>query len=199
MITLGITGGIGAGKSETAEYLEELGIPVLDTDQVAREVVMPGRPALAEVVSAFGEGILDAQGHLDRAALARRVFQDDAARASLERILHPRIHEVWMAWLQRQASFFQPIAAVVIPLLYEKGYQAAFRAVIALGCSETTQRQRLRQRLWTEEMIDQRLAAQWSMTEKLRRADHVLWSEGQRSVLREQVDSVLRAQGWLRR
>lgn len=199
MITLGITGGIGAGKSETARYLSGLGIPVLDTDQVAREVVMPGRPGLAEVVSAFGEGILDAQGHLDRGELARRVFQSDSARARLEGILHPRIHDAWEAWLRDQAADCLPLAAVVIPLLYEKGYETGFQAVIALGCSEKTQRLRLQQRQWTEEMIDQRMAAQWPMTEKLRRADYVLWSEGEREVLLEQIDSVLRSLGWARR
>lgn len=191
MITLGITGGIGAGKSETAGYLTGLGIPVLDTDQVAREVVVPGRPALAEVVSAFGEGVLDAQGHLDRSALARHIFQDESARVRLEGILHPRIHEVWKAWLLDHASRLEPVVAVVIPLLYEKGYEGEFRSIIALGCSEKTQRLRLRQRQWTDPMIDQRLAAQLPMAEKLRRADHVLWSEGQRAVLFEQIHAVL--------
>lgn len=191
MIILGITGGIGAGKSETAEYLTGLGIPVLDTDRVARDLVAPGQPALAEMVSALGEGILDADRQLDRSALARWVFQDNSARLRLEAILHPRIREAWIAWLRDTASLRQPMAAVVIPLLYEKGYEADFQAIIALGCSEKTQRLRLRQRQWSDQMIDQRLAAQLPMVEKLRRADHVLWSEGQLAVLREQIDSVL--------
>jgi len=93
MITMGLTGGIGAGKSEASEYLKRLGIPVLDTDVVARELVTPGQPALDEIVAAFGSAILDSQGLLDRSALGQKVFENSAARQRLEGILHPRIYE----------------------------------------------------------------------------------------------------------
>jgi len=91
MITVGITGGIGAGKSETASVVSALGISVLDTDAVARDLVAPGQPTLSEIVDAFGTEMLDHQGQLDRSALGRLVFRDALARKNLESILHPRI------------------------------------------------------------------------------------------------------------
>ena len=198
MITMGLTGGIGAGKSEASEYLKRLGIPILDTDVVARELVTPGQPALAEIVAAFGSAILDSQGHLDRSALGQKVFGDSAARQRLEGILHPRIYEGWTAWIRQQSLQDQRLCAVVIPLLYEKGYDSHFQVTLALGCTPQTQRQRLHQRQWTDQMIDQRLAAQWPMSEKLQRANYCLWSEGQREALHQQIEVVLKSVGYSR-
>ena len=196
MITIGLTGGIGAGKSEASDYLKRLGIPVLDTDVVARELVYPGQPALAEIVAAFGSAILDSQGHLDRSALGQKVFGDSAARQRLEAILHPRIYDGWTAWTREQSLQDQRLCAVVIPLLYEKGYDSHFQVTLALGCTPQTQRQRLHQRQWTDQMIDQRLAAQWPMSEKLQRANYCLWSEGQREALHQQIEVVLKSMGY---
>ena len=196
MITIGLTGGIGAGKSEASDYLKRLGIPVLDTDVVARELVYPGQPALAEIVAAFGSAILDSQGHLDRSALGQKVFGDSAARQRLEAILHPRIYDGWTAWTREQSLQDQRLCAVVIPLLYEKGYDSHFQVTLALGCTPQTQRQRLHQRQWTDQMIDQRLAAQWPMSEKLQRANYCLWSEGQREALHQQIEVVLKSVGY---
>jgi dephospho-CoA kinase len=198
MITVGITGGIGAGKSETADHLSRLGIPVLDTDVVARELVVPGQPALAEITAAFGVGIVDSQGQLDRAELARRVFDDSSARQRLEAILHPRIYAVWTIWIRETALAGHALGAVVIPLLYEKGYGSHFQAILALGCTPQTQRQRLHRRQWSDRVIDHRLAAQWPMSEKLHRADYCLWSEGQREVLHQQIAAVLQRVGYRR-
>ena len=196
MITMGLTGGIGAGKSEASDYLKRLGIPVLDTDVVARELVTPGQPALDEIVAAFGSAILDSQGHLDRSALGQKVFGDSAARQRLEAILHPRIYDGWTAWTREQSLQDQRLCAVVIPLLYEKGYDSHFQVTLALGCTPQTQRQRLHQRQWTHQMIDQRLAAQWPMSEKLQRANYCLWSEGQREALHQQIEVVLKSVGY---
>jgi len=195
MITMGLTGGIGAGKSEASEYLKRLGIPVLDTDVVARELVTPGQPALDEIVAAFGSAILDSQGLLDRSALGQKVFGNSVARQRLEGILHPRIYEGWTAWIREQSLQDQRLCAVVIPLLYEKGYDSHFQVTLALGCTPQTQRQRLHQRQWTDRMIDQRLAAQWPMSEKLQRANYCLWSEGQREALYQQIETVLKSVG----
>ena len=195
---MGLTGGIGAGKSEASEYLKRLDIPILDTDVVARELVTPGQPALAEIVAAFGSAILDSQGHLDRSALGQKVFGDSAARQRLEGILHPRIYEGWTAWIRQQSLQDQRLCAVVIPLLYEKGYDSHFQVTLALGCTPQTQRQRLHQRQWTDQMIDQRLAAQWPMSEKLQRANYCLWSEGQREALHQQIEVVLKSVGYSR-
>ena len=193
---MGLTGGIGAGKSEASDHLKRLGIPVLDTDVVARELVTPGQPALAEIVAAFGSGILDFQGHLDRTRLGLRVFEDSAALQRLEAILHPRIYEGWTAWTREQALHDHHFCAVVIPLLYEKGYDSHFQVTVALGCTPQTQRQRLHQRQWTGQMIDQRLAAQWPMSDKLQRANYCLWSEGQREALYQQIEVMLKSVGY---
>jgi dephospho-CoA kinase len=170
----------------------------LDTDVVARELVAPGQPALVEITAAFGSGILDSLCQLDRAELARRVFDDSAARQRLEAILHPRIYDVWTAWIREKALEGHGLGAVVIPLLYEKDYGSHFQVILALGCSSQTQRQRLHQRQWSDRVIDQRLAAQWPMSEKLQRADYCLWSEGQREVLHQQMDAVLQRVGYRR-
>jgi len=196
MITVGITGGIGAGKSETASFVSALGISVLDTDAVARDLVAPGQPTISEIVDAFGTEMLDHQGQLDRSALGRLVFRDALARKNLESILHPRIFEVWTHWVREQTVQGRSHAVVVIPLLYEKGYAQHFQAVIALACSERTQRQRLRERQWSDEMVNQRLSAQLPMADKLQRANYGVWNEGSREVLHQQTRSVLKSVGW---
>ena len=196
MITLGITGGIGAGKSETALFVSALGIPVLDTDTVARDLVAPAQPTLSKIVETFGTEILDSQGQLDRSALGRLVFRDASARKNLESILHPGIFEVWTHWVREQAVQGRSHAVVVIPLLYEKGYAQHFQAVIALACSERTQRQRLRERQWSDEMVNQRLSAQLPMADKLQRAHYGLWSEGSLEVLHQQIRLMLNSVGW---
>jgi dephospho-CoA kinase len=195
MKSLGITGGIGAGKSESARFLESAGIPVLDTDTVARDLVQPGRPALSELVDAFGPEFLNPQGTLDRAALGLRIFEDPAARHRLEAILHPRIFGVWTRWIQDQAAQDRTLCAIVIPLLYEKDYGDHFDAVVAVACTGVTQRLRLRKRGWSDETIDRRLAAQIPMAEKLNRADYGVWSEGCVEVLRDQLRTVLESEG----
>jgi dephospho-CoA kinase len=192
MICLGITGGIGTGKSECAAQLGRLGIRVLDTDDVARALVEPGQPALAEIIEAFGPSVVEGSGRLDRAVLGTRVFSEAAARERLESILHPRIFAEWTRWIAgcRECHGVR-VVAVVIPLLYEKGYAGHFDAVAAIACSTDTQRRRLRARGWSDRVIDGRLAAQWPMPEKFRKADFGLWSEGCLEVLHQQVQAVL--------
>src|SRR5688572_20580596 len=97
MKVLGITGGIGMGKSTSGELLRQRNVPVVDTDVLAREVVEPGEPALEEIAAAFGHDVLDSTGRLNRAAVARQVFGNPALREKLEGILHPRIRERWLA------------------------------------------------------------------------------------------------------
>ncbi len=200
MKCLGVTGGIGAGKSESTRFLEGCGIPVLDTDLVARDLVQPGKPALFEIVEAFGPGFLDDRGALDRVSLGRRVFEDASVRQRLEAILHPRIFDIWTRWIREQAAKEPPadrrLCAVVIPLLYEKGYANHFSAIVALACSEGTQRLRLRDRGWTDEVIDRRLSAQLPMPDKLGQADYGVWSEGCLEVLRDQLRAVLASEGF---
>ncbi len=190
MIRIGLTGGIGCGKSTVARWLLDRGIPVIDTDDLARALVEPGGDALAAIVQRFGNGLLKPDGTLDRASLGRLVFSDPKARADLESILHPRIHRAWKERLEAVESQGRERAVVVIPLLYEKGYQREFDAVVAVACSVGSQRERLRQRGWNDTEIDARNAAQWPMQAKVEAAGKVLWSEGRLECLHEQLARV---------
>src|ERR1051325_11004563 len=167
MTVLGLTGGVGMGKSTTAGFLTDFGIPVIDTDLLAREVVEPGQPALAEIQASFGNEMVDSSGHLDRRALATRVFGDSEQRNRLEAIVHPRIRELWtrrLAELSRQQT---PVAAVVIPLLFETHAERVFDFILCASCSLDSQRRRLAARRWTEQEIRQRIAAQAPATKKM--------------------------------
>ncbi|MFU8878418.1 MAG: dephospho-CoA kinase, partial [Wenzhouxiangellaceae bacterium] len=113
-IRIGLTGGIASGKSTVARLFAEKGVPVIDLDQVAREVVEPGEPGLAAIVAEFGDDVLDAEGRLDRGALRNRVFQDPAARKQLEALLHPRILE---AAVRHAETAGGPYQVIVAPLL----------------------------------------------------------------------------------
>ncbi len=178
VVSIGITGGIGCGKSALAAILSGRRFPLVDTDDIARELLEPGRPAFDEVVAAFGAGVLSASGLVDRAALAAIVFSDATALACLEQILHPKIQTHWSSWLERCRREGNLAAFVVIPLLYEKGYEKTFDRIITVACSGRTQNVRLRARGWTDEAIRNRIAAQLSIEEKMRRADFVIWNEG---------------------
>ena len=186
----GLTGGVGMGKSTAASILEKKGVPVLDSDELARQVVEPGQPALTEIVDQFGDGVVDREGRLDRAKMAQQVFGDDTMREQLEAIIHPRVRERW----QRKISDWreQQICAgvVVIPLLFEVEAQDQFDVVLCVACSTSTQRERLRQREWDEEQITARIASQMDIAVKMKLADHVLWSEGDVDVLGDQINRI---------
>src|SRR5581483_6962773 len=113
MKTFGLTGGVGMGKSTAAEWLRQRGIPVVDSDQLARDIVEPGQPALEEIHRAFGNDVMGADGRLRRDQLARLVFGNAAARQVLESITHPRIHELWARQLQEWAAERRPLAVAV--------------------------------------------------------------------------------------
>jgi len=180
------------GKSTVALMFQSRGVPVVDTDQLAREVVEPGQPAWEEIVGCFGGRFLESDGRLNRAELARLVFGDPAARRLLEAITHPRIRQRWhqqmLAWEQSGVRR----AMVVIPLLYETGAEAELDRVVCVACQPATQWERLRNRGWTEEEIRQRLAAQWPVEDKMARAHHVIWTEGLLTTSEAQVERLLR-------
>jgi len=188
--TFGLTGGIGMGKSTAAELLRKRGLPVVDSDVVARQVVEPGQPALAEVQRLFGEEIVGTDGQLRRDELARRVFANAELRRNLEEILHPRIRAIWQAQLQSWRAEGSPAAVAVIPLLFETDTSRQFDATICVACSATTQRQRLRARGWTDDQIDQRLAAQLPAEQKMALSDYVVWTEGGFDVLDAQLQRI---------
>jgi len=187
MKVFGLTGGVGMGKSACAQLLHWRGAMVVDTDDLARQVVAPGQPALAEIQAAFGAELVGADGCLKREALAQLVFAAAEARAQLEAILHPRIRELWRAHLQAWRAEGRPLAVVVIPLLFETQAEAEFDAVICVGCTPATQRQRLLARGWSPEHVAQRLAAQMPAAEKMLRANYVVWTEAGMDVHAQQV------------
>ncbi len=172
---IGITGGIGCGKSATGEALRALGVPVLDTDMVAHELLAGDAEAQAAIRARFGDGVFTGPA-VDRPALGRVVFGDPVARKDLEAILHPRIQDRTEAWLAEQTQ--RGLAAVLIPLLYEVGREKAFDLCVCVACSPETQRARLRERGWSDEEIARRNAAQLSVDEKIKRADVVIWTDG---------------------
>jgi dephospho-CoA kinase len=187
MTVIGLTGGIGMGKSTCAQLLRQRAVPVVDTDALARRVVEPGQPAQAEIRAAFGAEMLGPDGQLRRDELARLVFADAVARRRLETILHPRIRELWRAQAETWRAENHALAVVVIPLLFETGAEKELDRTICVACSESTQRERLLSRGWTAEQIEQRNRAQLPIDEKLARADYVLWTEAGLDVHTEQL------------
>jgi len=195
MKLLGLTGGVGMGKSAAAQLLRARGIPVVDTDELARQVVEPGQPALAQVLAAFGPHLAGPDGQLRRDELARRVFADPAARQRLEAILHPPIRALWRAQVETWRAEGCPLAVVVIPLLFETRAEAELDATVCVACSAATQQQRLRARGWPPEQIEQRLQAQWPAETKMARADYLVWTEADLDVHAAQLDRILRLRG----
>jgi dephospho-CoA kinase len=177
MILYGLTGGIGMGKSTAARLLQEGGVPVIDTDVLARAVVEPGQPALGEIVRAFGPEMLDGEGCLRRDALARVVFADEARRRELEAITHPRIRDAWLAQAASWKAEGRACGVVVIPLLYETAAAPQFDRVVCVACSARSQRERLQVRGWAADQIEGRLAAQWPVQKKMDLAHYVVWTE----------------------
>ena len=191
MKLLGLTGGVGMGKSTAAGFFSQLGAPVVDTDEIARDLVRPGQPALAEILGEFGGKILASDGALDRGALADKIFSDEAARKKLEAILHPRIRECWQSQVNQWRKEKCPLAVVVIPLLFETQAEASFDKIICAACSPPSQRERLRARGWSAEQIRRRIAAQLPVAQKMARAHFVLWTEGVLAVHQRQVVEII--------
>lgn len=189
-----LTGGIATGKSVVGRVLRAAGVPVIDTDQVARDVVAPGSDGLAAVVAAFGAGVLTASGDLDRAALAAIVFADLPARRRLEALLHPRIRAAVDAFFATLTA--DAIGVAEIPLAYETGWGAAFDVVVVVACRPETQRARLAARDGLDETaITRRLAAQWPIADKARLADAVVMTDGDLAATERQAARLVT---WLR-
>jgi dephospho-CoA kinase len=191
MKLFGLTGGVGMGKSAAAELLAQDGIPIADTDLIARELVRPGEPALEEIRFAFGSSCFDPDGHLLRDVLAQFIFQDEAARKKLEQILHPRIRAVWKTHVAQWRHEAHPYAVVIIPLLFETNAAPEFDSTLCVACSAGIQRDRLSQRGWSDLQIQQRLRAQLPARTKMDRADYVVWNDASLAVLHAQLRRVL--------
>lgn len=189
VVSIGLTGGIGCGKSSVAAILEEAGWRRLDTDQVARDVVAPGTEGLTQLVNIFGQDILQSNGELDRAALGSLVFSNSEERQKLEAILHPLIWEQVENFLSECRQSAQP-CVVEVPLLFENERQATFSSVWVVAASEELQRQRLRERnSWTDAEIQARVSSQMPLPVKMERADVVITNDGDLPALKSQVTS----------
>jgi dephospho-CoA kinase len=187
---IGLTGGIGSGKTAASDRFARLGASVIDTDLLSRELVEPGQPALAEIAQAFGRDVLDAAGRLDRAALRQCVFADPSRRRRLEAILHPRIRE---AMLARAEAAGGPYVICVIPLLVETGQQALVDRVLVIDAPPERQRERVAARDGADAAtVDAILASQVDRATRLAAADDVIVNDGDLEGLHARVDALHR-------
>jgi len=194
MRLVGLTGGIASGKSTFASALRALGAPVIDADQLAREAVRAGSPALAAIVREFGPGVLGPDEEIDRKGMAARVFSDPSARARLEAIVHPAVRTAVAAEAARLAAEGHDLAFYDVPLLYERGLDREVDCVVVVHAPPGVQESRLRARdgLGQAE-AEARLDAQLPIDEKARRADVVVSNEGDIASLRARAGPLLRA------
>jgi len=184
-LRIGLTGGIASGKSTVAAGFAALGVPVIDTDEIARAVVRPGGAALPAVVEAFGADVLGVDGSLDRRRLRARVFTDPDARRRLEAILHPHIEAATLAASDRARGAYQ---VLVVPLLIESGFDRHVDRVLVVDCPEDLQRSRLLARDDEDPaQVERILAAQASRGQRLARADDVIDNAGGLDAMRDAV------------
>jgi dephospho-CoA kinase len=190
MFRIALTGGIASGKSAVATLFEARGVPVVDSDVIAREIVAPGTPALEAIRARFGDAVLLPDGSLDRRALREQVFADPAARRDLEAITHPAIRERMQAWSRTAAG---PYQIHMIPLLAEGGGRRDFNRVLVVDCPEELQIQRVMQRDGVDANSARNvLAAQASRAERIAIADDVIVNDGDRDKLSQDVDALHR-------
>lgn len=190
MLRVALTGGIATGKSTVLSRFAARGVPVIDADQVAREVVAPGTEGARQIAERFGPAYLTADGEIDRTRLAQHVFGDEAARRDLEAIVHPKVYEAVRHWSARLDEDGQtPLAIADIPLLFETGRAGDFDRVVVAACDPEEQVRRVMARDGaTDNDARARLAAQWPIADKVRRADYVIDTNGSLDDTLRQVD-----------
>lgn len=184
MLSIALTGGIGSGKSLAAEYFEELGAVVIDSDQLARDAIERGSPGFDEVIARFGDSILSG-GEIDRSKLAEIVFRDEVARKDLEAIIHPRVREIATRIAARTAQ--DGVVINQIPLLFETNGQGRFDLVITVSASLENRRARLAERGLKSYEIERRIAAQASDEQRASIADIVIENNGSIEELERKV------------
>ena len=190
---IALTGGIATGKSHVRARFESLGIPTIDSDLIAREVVAPGSPALAAIVKRFGPDVLDSRGALDRKRMATIVFSAHEARKALEAIVHPEVRRVTDAWFASLDPGRHPFAIADIPLLYEVNRDRDFESVIVVAARPEIQLRRLMHRDGlTETEAQRRIDAQLPIDDKVARADFVIRTDGSFDDTHRQVDELAR-------
>lgn len=189
---MGLTGGIATGKSAAAAILRRLGVPVIDADELARDVVRPGQEAWKEIVDIFGPSVLRGDRTLDRKKLRKIVFDDPAARKQLEAIVHPKVRALAEERIRDLEARGHEIIVYEVPLLFEGQLQLWLRPVILVACNLTTQKKRLKERDGlSDEEARQHLDAQMSLEEKRRLADYFIENNDTLEKLEQQVKTVL--------
>lgn len=189
-LRVGLTGGIASGKSLVGEHFAALGVPVLDADQVAREVVAPGEPALADIIASFGAEFLLADGSLDRRRMREHVFSSTEARRRLEAITHPRIRSRVKDWLEAQQA---PYSILSVAILLEGGLRAYVDRVLVVDAALDTQLDRLRRRDGISDgLARQMVAAQATREQRLAMADEVISNDGSIDRTRAEVERLHR-------
>ena len=184
-MSVGLTGGIASGKSIVADMFNDLGVTIIDTDVIARDVVEPGQPALAEIREQFGAGVIGADGRLDRKALRAIVFTEEDQRGILEAILHPRIRQEAAIQVTGASG---PYHIIVVPLLVESPMRSDMERILVVDCGEETQLARLLERdAETVEQARRMIDAQASRDDRLAIADDMIGNDGDIEATREQV------------
>ncbi len=192
MMVVGLTGGIASGKTTVSRIFREYGVPVVCADELARKAVEPGSPGLEEVRRVFGNGVLDPQGELDRAAVAGIVFQNTQARKQLESIIHPAVSREKDRILAELESQGHKIVIVDVPLLYESSWERDFDFVVVAYAPRDVQKQRLLQRdQMSPQEAQARLDAQMDIEEKRELADWVIDNTDDLMQTRLQVKNLL--------
>ncbi len=185
MLKVGLTGGIGCGKSTAADIFAQLGVPVLDADKIARDLVAPGQSALLHITQIFGTDILNADGTLNRPCLRERVFSDPAQKLKLEAILHPLIYNTLQI---ESAKLTAPYCILCIPLLFESGGTDFIDRIVVVDCPEASQIARVKQRdQLGDETIRAIMVSQSSRPYRIAHADDVLDNSGSNGKLAEQI------------
>jgi dephospho-CoA kinase len=189
---VGLTGGIASGKSTVAKILQDLGAAIVNADDLAREVVLPGREAWKEVVAAFGVDILQTDQNLDRQKLRTLIFNQPEARKRLESIIHPRVRALAEERIRQYGAAGYPVVIYEVPLLFEGKLQEWLRPVILVACNLETQTARLQKRDHLARAdAEKHIAAQMSLTEKRRLADYVIENNGSLADLERQTRQIL--------
>lgn len=190
MLKVGLTGGIGCGKSAVCSIFAELGVAVIDTDELARLAVVPGSPALERISDTFGQSVLGVDGALNRDRMRQIVFSSATRRQQLEQIVHPEIRQL----LQRRlAEISAPYVVIAIPLLMEKGWQTYVDRVLVVDCDESLQLRRAMDRDGSNEsMIRAIIAAQIPRQKRLEHADDIIHNDADFTALHHQVEELHR-------
>jgi dephospho-CoA kinase len=194
MLLVGLTGGIGVGKSTVAAMFAARGAAVVDADRISRRLQEPGQPCHEAIVAAFGRAILDPAGRIDRGRLGATVFGDPARRQQLEAIMHPAIWAVCQTEIRAAAAAGRAVCMVEAALILETGQRSRFQRVVVVTAPPDVQMARLAQsRGLTVAEASQRLAAQWTNADKARQADHVIDNGGDLAATERQVEAVYSA------